>query len=70
MVDTSNEWIRTRTGIKERRIASKEQTSELASKAAKVALRDAKISPEKIDLIIVATISPDSNFDCSHDASV
>src|SRR5580658_10184056 len=62
MVETSDEWIRTRTGIKERRIASHEKTSELASKAAHQALRNAKISAEKIDLIIVATISPDSNF--------
>ena len=63
MVDTSDEWIRSRTGIKERRIAAlHEKTSDLAAKAAVVALKDAKISAEKIDLIIVATISPDSNF--------
>ncbi|MDE1920532.1 MAG: ketoacyl-ACP synthase III [Candidatus Omnitrophica bacterium] len=63
MVDTSDEWIRTRTGIKERRIAAlHEKTSDLATKAALSALRDAKISAEKIDLIVVATISPDSNF--------
>ena len=62
MVETSDEWIRTRTGIKERRIADHEKTSDLATKAAIQALRDAKISAEKIDLIIVATISPDSNF--------
>src|SRR4029077_20190111 len=62
MVETSDEWIRTRTGIKERRIAAHEKTSDLASKAAIRALKDAKISAEKIDLIIVATISPDSNF--------
>ncbi len=63
MVETSDEWIRTRTGIKERRIAAlHEKTSDLASKAAVEALKDAKISAEKIDLIVVATISPDSNF--------
>ncbi len=63
MVETSDEWIRNRTGIKERRIAAPhEKTSDLASKAAIQALKDAKISAEKIDLIIVATISPDSNF--------
>src|SRR5271170_6119299 len=62
MVETSDEWIRTRTGIQERRIASQEKTSELATKAALAALKDSKISPEKIDLIIVATISPESNF--------
>jgi 3-oxoacyl-[acyl-carrier-protein] synthase-3 len=62
MVETSDEWIRTRTGIQERRIASQEKTSDLAAKAASAALKDAKVSAEKIDLIIVATISPDSNF--------
>jgi len=62
MVETSDEWIRTRTGIKERRVASQEKTSDLATRAAIGALKDAKISAEKIDLIIVATISPDSNF--------
>ncbi len=63
IVDTSDEWIRTRTGIKERRIAAlHEKTSDLASRAAIQALKNAKISAEKIDLIIVATISPDSNF--------
>ena len=63
MVATSDEWIRSRTGIVERRIAGpKEKTSDLATAAAKNALADARISPESIDLIIVATISPDSNF--------
>lgn len=63
IVETSDEWIRTRTGIIERRIASTaEPTSFLAIKAAQEALKNSKISPEKIDLIIVATISPDSNF--------
>jgi len=62
MVETSDEWIRTRTGIQERRIAAHEKTSDLAVKAGWQALRDAKIPAEKIDLIIVATISPDSNF--------
>ena len=63
MVETSDEWIRTRTGIQERRVAGlHEKTSDLASKAAVQALKNAKISAEKIDLIIVATISPDSNF--------
>ncbi len=63
IVETSDEWIRTRTGIVERRIASKlEKTSDMAIKAAKGALKDAKISADKIDLIVVATISPDSNF--------
>ncbi len=62
MVDTSDEWIRSRTGIIERRIALHEKTSDLAHKAAVKALKDAKVSAEKIDLIIVGTISPDGNF--------
>jgi len=63
IVDTSDEWIRTRTGIQERRIANNhEKTSDLATKAALQALHEAKISADKIDLIVVATISPDSNF--------
>ena len=63
IVETSDEWITTRTGIKERRIASKEETnSYLAIHAAKNALHNAKLDPAKIELIIVATISPDSNF--------
>ena len=63
MVDTSDEWITTRTGIKERRIASQEErNSVLATQAANDALKRAHLEPSQIDLIIVATISPDSNF--------
>jgi len=63
MVDTSDEWITSRTGIKERRIAAKhEHTSDLAAKAALVAMARAKVTPEEIDLIIVATITPDMPF--------
>jgi 3-oxoacyl-[acyl-carrier-protein] synthase-3 len=63
IVDTSDEWIRTRTGISERRIAgAHEKTSDLAINAARDVLRKAKIPATKIDLILVATISPDSNF--------
>ena len=63
MVDTSDEWITTRTGIKERRIAcANEATSDLALKAAKEALADARLNPEELDLIIVATITPDMQF--------
>jgi len=63
LVDTTDEWIFTRTGIKERRIAGKnEKNSDLAIKAAKEAIKNADLDPAKIDLIIVATISPDSNF--------
>ena len=60
MVDTSNEWILSRTGIQQRRIATKNQTtSDLAYEAARVAINRAKISNEDIDLIIVGTCTPD-----------
>ena len=63
IVDTSDEWISSRTGIKERRIASDTQsTSDLATEAAKVAMKDATVIGQDIDLIIVATISPDAFF--------
>ena len=63
MVDTSDEWIVKRTGIKERRIArDDEATSDMALCAAKQALKSAKLKPEDIDLIIVATITPDMFF--------
>jgi 3-oxoacyl-[acyl-carrier-protein] synthase-3 len=63
MVDTSDEWITTRTGIKERRVAAKdEQTSDMAAKAALNALEQAKISPADVDLILVATATPDMLF--------
>jgi len=63
MVDTSDEWITTRTGIKQRRIVAKnEATSDLAIKAARLALADAKLNPKDLDLIIVATITPDMSF--------
>ena len=63
MVDTTDEWITTRTGIKARRIASDtEATSDLAIKAARDALNDARLSPQDIDLVIVATITPDMPF--------
>ena len=60
VLDTSDEWIRTRTGIVERRMAEENQTtSDLAAIAAKKALEDAKLTPDDIDLIIVGTNSPD-----------
>jgi 3-oxoacyl-[acyl-carrier-protein] synthase III len=60
MVDTTDEWITTRTGIKERRIAAKgETTSDMSAKAAQAAIENAGISPEEIDLIILASITPD-----------
>lgn len=63
MVDTSDEWITTRTGIKERRIAGKDEpNSSLATGAARQAVANSGIAAEDIELIIVATISPDSNF--------
>lgn len=63
MVETSDEWISTRTGIKERRIAAKNEcTSDLAFEAAKKALESAKLKPSDLDLIIVATITPDRFF--------
>jgi 3-oxoacyl-[acyl-carrier-protein] synthase-3 len=62
-LDTTDEWIRTRTGIVERHIASPEEaTSDLALNAAHVALADAKLSPADIDLLIVATITPDQQI--------
>jgi 3-oxoacyl-[acyl-carrier-protein] synthase III len=63
MVDTSDEWITTRTGIKERRIAAKdENTSDMAAKAALKAMEQAKVSASEIDLILVATATPDMLF--------
>ena len=63
VVETTHEWIMTRTGIKERRIASKETaTSDLAVEASRLAISDAGLKSEDIDLIIVATITPDMAF--------
>ncbi|QQZ08229.1 beta-ketoacyl-ACP synthase III [Heyndrickxia vini] len=63
MMDTSDEWIRTRTGIEERRIADKDMdTSDMAYEAALKAIEDAAIKPEEIDLILVATVTPDQPF--------
>lgn len=63
MVDTSDEWIVTRTGIKERHIAENNQTSsDLAAIAAKNALENAGITADMIDLIIVSTVTPDHPF--------
>ncbi|ABR48909.1 3-oxoacyl-(acyl-carrier-protein) synthase III [Alkaliphilus metalliredigens QYMF] len=62
-VDTSDEWIRTRTGIGSRRVADDQTaTSDLATKAAEKALADANIKAEDVDLIIVATCTPDMPF--------
>jgi 3-oxoacyl-[acyl-carrier-protein] synthase-3 len=63
MVDTTDEWIVKRTGIKERRIVeSGVAASDLASKAAIMALKDARVSPKDVQLIITSTITPDSLF--------
>jgi 3-oxoacyl-[acyl-carrier-protein] synthase-3 len=63
MVDTTDEWITTRTGIKERRIAAKDEfTSDMATKAALKAIEQANITAAEIDLILVATATPDMLF--------
>lgn len=66
LVDTSDEWITTRTGIKERRIAGpNEFSSHMGIAAAKQALTNAKIAPDQIDLILVATMTPDYISTCT-----
>lgn len=60
IVDTSDDWIATRTGIKERRISEGEDTSDIAIKAAKLALERGNTKGEEIDLIILATVTPDT----------
>ncbi len=66
MVDTSDEWIRTRTGIVERRIADPgSATSDLALPAAQAALEQAGMAAGDLDLIIVATVTPDMLFPCT-----
>jgi 3-oxoacyl-[acyl-carrier-protein] synthase-3 len=63
MVDTSDEWIFSRTGIRERRIAAQhEATSDLAANAARLAMERGKITADQIDCIILATITPDMPF--------
>ena len=63
MVDTTDDWITTRTGIRERRIAAPDEaTSDMAAKAAVKAIESAGLTPMDIDLIIVATITPDMPF--------
>src|SRR5271155_1224875 len=63
MVETSDEWITTRTGIKERRIAAQDEyTSDMAAKAALRAMRMAGVTADQINLIIIATVTPDMPF--------
>ncbi|NNF36779.1 MAG: 3-oxoacyl-ACP synthase, partial [Saprospiraceae bacterium] len=63
-MDTSDEWIQERTGIKERRYAEKhkETTSSLAAKASRIAIERAGITPDDVDFIVFATLSPDYYF--------
>ncbi len=62
LVDTSDEWITTRTGIKERKIAKEESVLEMAKTASLKALKDAGLEPEDIDVVIVATLTPEKRF--------
>ena len=62
-LDTTDEWITTRTGIKKRHIVTEDEfTSDLAYEAAKIAISDANIQSSEIDLIVVATTTPDKIF--------
>ena len=61
LMDTSNEWIHSRTGIKRRRVAVGENTSDLCIRVAQTLLQDAQLSAESLDFILVATITPDFN---------
>ena len=62
-IDTTDEWIRTRTGIEERRIADENtDTSDMAYEAAKQAIENSGVQPEDIGMIIVATVTPDRPF--------
>ena len=65
MVDTSDEWITTRTGIKERRIAKEESLVDMAYMASLKALQEAGLSAEDVDVIILATLTPDLGFPAS-----
>ena len=62
IVETSDEWISSRTGIRARRISTKDGTSDLAAEAARRALEAAGVKPEELDLIILGTSSPDCNY--------
>ncbi len=61
-VDTSDEWIQSRTGIKERHIVTDEGTTDLAYEASIKAIEDSGINKDDIDLVIVATVTPDNHF--------
>ena len=63
MVDTSDEWIRTRTGIRERHVAEDgKATSDYAAEAAQLALKQANLPAEELDMIIFGTVTPDMYF--------
>lgn len=63
IVDTSDEWIQTRTGIRQRHIAADDElTSDLATAAARAILANASVAPETVDLIVLATTTPDQTF--------
>ncbi len=62
IVETSDDWISSRTGIRERRVAVEESTSDMAARAAKAALKSAGVSAKDIDLIVVGTVTPEMAF--------
>lgn len=62
IVETSDDWISSRTGIRERRVAVEESTSDMATRAAKAALKSAGVSAKDIDLIVVGTVTPEMAF--------
>ena len=64
-VDTSDKWIRERTGVERRRIVEKETTVSMAAEAGRQALEEAGVSPEEVDMILVATGSADRVFPCT-----
>ena len=65
MVETSDEWIRERTGVATRHIIKDETTVSMACEAAKKALDDGEVKPEEVDLIIVSTISSNIILPCT-----
>ncbi|MDO5146476.1 MAG: beta-ketoacyl-ACP synthase III [Eubacteriales bacterium] len=64
MVDTSDEWIQTRTGVVTRHIAEKDTVASMAAKAGRIALEDAGMRPEEIDMVIVSTVSAEQVLPC------
>ena len=62
ILDTTDEWITTRTGIKERRLEQEKYNYEMLGESAKLALDNAKLAPEQLDMIIISTSAPDYNY--------